>query len=186
MRAASPDRGSQGGLKRSSQRDPFSADRSNRSRTLRRFPIKGLRGRELREPLLRQSRRKLWHAEVGAFGKVLPQQPVVFSFVPRCHGLCGSQKVDLHARVESSGVRAEPFQLLAPSQRPTQVLRQRDDRARDGVAHPISTMSSEGRSVLHAERRPWPGNARQGSNRVNRVVPLHTNVARSPNCQDPG
>lgn len=30
--------------------------------------------------------------EVGAFREVLPQQPVVFSFVPRCQGLCGSAK----------------------------------------------------------------------------------------------
>lgn len=32
------------------------------------------------------------NAEIGAFWKVLRSNPLVFSLVPRCHGLCGSQK----------------------------------------------------------------------------------------------
>jgi hypothetical protein len=32
------------------------------------------------------------HGQVGAFGQILAQQPVVFSFDPRCQGLCGGQK----------------------------------------------------------------------------------------------
>ena len=30
--------------------------------------------------------------QVGALGEVLAQQALVFSFVPRCQGLCGSAK----------------------------------------------------------------------------------------------
>ena len=31
-------------------------------------------------------------AEIGSLGKYCRSSPLVFSFVPRCHGLCGSQK----------------------------------------------------------------------------------------------
>jgi len=33
--------------------------------------------------------------EVRALGDVVPEQPIVFSLVPRCHGECGSQKYTL-------------------------------------------------------------------------------------------
>ena len=42
-------------------------------------------------------------AQVVPFGKHCRSSPLVFSFVPRCHGLCGSQKqtatlVSIHSR----------------------------------------------------------------------------------------
>ena len=81
-------------------------------------------------------------------GKYCRSSPLVFSLVPRCHGLCA--EVDLHARVDLQACVLSHLSSLIPSQRPTQLLRQGDDRARDGVAHRIGTMSSEGGSVLHA------------------------------------
>jgi hypothetical protein len=32
------------------------------------------------------------HRKISSLRKVLSQQTLVFSFDPRCHGLCGSQK----------------------------------------------------------------------------------------------
>src|SRR5215470_17985067 len=43
---------------------------------------------------------------------------------------------------------------LIPSQRPTQLLRQSDDRTRNGVAHRLCTVSGECGAVLHASFAP--------------------------------
>ena len=43
-------------------------------------------GGDLEQPLGRV------HGQVGALGEVLAQEPLVFSLLPRCQGLCGSQK----------------------------------------------------------------------------------------------
>jgi len=59
-------------------------------------------------------------------------------------------EVDLHTRVDLHACVLSHLCSLVPSQRPTQLLRQGDDRARDGVAHRVGTMSGEGGSVLHA------------------------------------
>jgi hypothetical protein len=66
--------------------------------------------------------------EVSAFRKVLAQQPLVFSFVPRCHGLrwaVGIAEVDLESGIDAQlGVLGH---LLAavPGQRPAELIGQR-------------------------------------------------------------
>jgi hypothetical protein len=64
-------------------------------------------------------------------------------------------------RRRSSGVRAEPFSSLIPSQRPTQLLRQGDHRSRNGVAHGLGTMPGECGSVFHASLVAMVRHARQ-------------------------
>jgi putative transposase len=87
------DRGSQGGFKRSSQRDFFSADRSRASSASAGvFQPSALRGRELRATATAAICSALCVLRSVPLGKYWRSSPLVFSLVPRCHGLCGSQK----------------------------------------------------------------------------------------------
>ena len=113
-------------------------------------------------------------------GKYCRSSPLVISFVPRCHGLCGCRS-RLGRPRRSLGVRAEPSQLLDPKSATTQVLRQGDDRVRDGVAHRVGTMSSEG-GCSSRERRGHDRHAgqmqQQSRNRIHALYqcPDHRNV----------
>jgi hypothetical protein len=70
-------------------------------------------------------------------------------------------EVDLHTRVNLQTCVLSRLSSLIPSQRPTQLLRQGDDRVRDGVAHCLGTMSAECRSVLHTNLVAMFRHARQ-------------------------
>jgi hypothetical protein len=50
---------------------------------------------------------------------------------------------------------------LIPSQRPAQLLGQRDDRARDGVTYRLGAMTGECGPVLHASLVAMARHARQ-------------------------
>ena len=50
-------------------------------------------------------------------GKYWRRRPLVFSLVPRCHGLCGSQKVDGQAGVDAELSVLCHFGALVPGQR---------------------------------------------------------------------
>src|SRR5271170_1487049 len=100
-------------------------------------------------------------AEIGAFGEVLAQQPVGVLVGAALPWAVRIAEVDLHTRVDLDACVLSHLCSLVPSQRPTQLLRQGDDRARDGVAHRVGTMSGEGGSVLHASVTAMARHARQ-------------------------
>ncbi len=54
------------------------------------------RGRSLSRAATASSRLGVTERRSVPFGKYWRKRPLVFSFVPRCQGLCGSQKYDLH------------------------------------------------------------------------------------------
>src|SRR6476469_5381472 len=66
------------------------------------------------------------------FGKYLRSSPLVFSLVPRCHGLCGSQKKNSGIDLEASVLRH--LGPLVPGERPAQLFGQGDDGTRDRIA----------------------------------------------------
>src|SRR5215211_5602344 len=87
-------------------------------------------------------------AEVGAFREVLPQQPVgvlVRAALPRAVGIA---EVDVDACVDLQARVLGHLGALIPGQRPSKLLRQGDDRARNGVANRRGAMSGERGSVL--------------------------------------
>ena len=51
-----------------------------------------LRGRSLRLAAIRARSPASWTARSVPFGRYWRRRPLVFSFEPRCQGLCGSQK----------------------------------------------------------------------------------------------
>ncbi|ESY91649.1 hypothetical protein X738_28705 [Mesorhizobium sp. LNHC209A00] len=87
------------------------------------------------------------------FGEVLTQQPLVFSLMPRCHGLCGSQKY-LDTRVDLETIVLSQFRLPHPTAANNAVLRMmvRVIASRTG----LSSMSREHRPVLCEELRSAP------------------------------
>ncbi len=87
------DRGSQGGFKRSSQHGRLLADRSHwSSASAGVFQSSVFRGLALRAAATAAISSALWMLRSVPFGKYCRSSPLVFSLVPRCHGLCGSQK----------------------------------------------------------------------------------------------
>src|SRR5215472_5682536 len=90
------------------------------------------------------------HAEIGAFWKILAQQSVGVLVGAALTGAVRIAEIDLDASVDFQACVLSHLSSLIPSQRPTQLLRQGDDRSRNGVAHRLGTMAGECGSVLHA------------------------------------
>ena len=86
------DQGSQPRFNRSSQRPcgPLAGARQNASAGV--FQPRVLRGLVLSASATASRASVLWALRSVPFGKYCRSSPLVFSFVPRCHGLCGSQK----------------------------------------------------------------------------------------------
>jgi hypothetical protein len=83
------------------------------------------------------------------FGKHCRSRPLVFSLVPRCHGLCGSQKyTGRPVRIRSWACWAH-LGALVPAQRSAQLLGQRCDRAGDRVTDRLGAVAGERGTVLH-------------------------------------
>jgi hypothetical protein len=74
----------------------------------------------------------------------------VFSLVPRLPRAVRIAEIDLDVSVDLQACVLSHLSSLIPSQRPTQLLRQGDNRSRNGVAHRLGTMSGECGSVLNA------------------------------------
>ena len=74
---------------------------------------------------------------------------------------CEDRKIDLDATSTFRRALLSHLSSLIPSQRPTQLLRQGDNRSRNGVAHRLGTMSGECGSVLHASLVAMFRHARQ-------------------------
>ena len=87
-------------------------------------------------------------------------------------------EVDLHARIDLQACVLSQLSSLIPSQRSTQLLRQGDDRACDGVAHRFSTMSGECGSVLHASFVAMAYHARQVQQQGEACRALHQGADR--------
>ena len=90
------------------------------------------------------------HAEISAFWKILAQQSVgvlVGAALPRAVRIA---EIDLDASVDLQACVLSHLSSLIPSQRPTQLLRQGNNRSRNGVAHRLGTMSGECGSVFNA------------------------------------
>ena len=87
------DHGSQGGFKGWSQHWLVrrSVDSSSRA-SAGVFQPRVLRGRVLSARATASRSSREWRARSVPFGKYWRSRPLVFSLVPRCHGLCGSQK----------------------------------------------------------------------------------------------
>src|SRR6476620_4486080 len=134
------------------------------------FPCKRLSGTGVEGGCHGCNRLGAVHAEVGAFGKVLAQQPIGILGGGPLPWAVRIAEVDLYAGVKLEACMLGHFSALIPSQRPTQFLRQGDDRARNGVAHRLGTISGEWGPFFTRASWPWPVIRGRCSSRVKRVV----------------
>ena len=74
----------------------------------------------------------------------------MFSFVPRCQGLCGIAEVDGQPGVDAQLRVLGHFCALVPRERSAQLLGQRHDRFGNGVANCFCTVTGKRGSVLDA------------------------------------
>jgi hypothetical protein len=81
-------------------------------------------------------------------GKYWRSSPLVFSLVPRCQGLCGSQQVDRQAGIDAQLGVLGHLGALVPGQRPAQLLGQCLDRVGDGVPDGLGAVPGQRRAVL--------------------------------------
>src|SRR5665213_3187133 len=88
--------------------------------------------------------------KIGSSREVLAQQSIGVLIGTALPWALRIAEEDLYTRVDLQARVLSHFCSLIPRQRSTQLLGQGNDCARDGVAHRIGTMSSEGGSVLHA------------------------------------
>jgi len=87
------DRGAALRFKGSSQRCPCQAERRSSSRASAGvLQLRVLRGLVLSACATASRSPREWRERSVPFGKYWRRSPLVFSFVPRCQGLCGSQK----------------------------------------------------------------------------------------------
>ena len=86
------DQGTQGGFKRSSRRNDLAHRRYWSKASAGVFHPKAFRGLELRVIATAAMSSALCALRSIPFGKYWRSRPLVFSLVPRCHGLRGSQK----------------------------------------------------------------------------------------------
>src|SRR5216683_6686778 len=89
---AEGERGVLGGLKRSSQHNVLAHRRYWSKASAGVFHPRAFRGLELRVIATAAMSSALCALRSVPFGKYWRSRPLVFSLVPRCHGLCGSQK----------------------------------------------------------------------------------------------
>src|SRR6516165_9733543 len=89
------------------------------------------------------------HAEIGAFWKILAQQPVGVLVGAALPWAVRIAEINLHASIDLQAGVLSHLGALIPSQRSTQLLRQGDDRACNGVAYRLGAVSGECGSVLH-------------------------------------
>src|SRR4051812_10667652 len=101
------------------------------------------------------------HAEIDAFWKILAQQSVGILVGATLPWAVRITEIDLDTSVDPQACVLSHLSSLIPSQRPAQLLRQGDDRARNGVAHRLGTVSGECGSVLHASLVAMVSHARQ-------------------------
>src|SRR5215468_224831 len=104
-------------------------------RLCRRFPSKRLSG-----PCVEGGRYGCnvvgaMHAKIGAFWKILAQQPVSVLVGAALPWAVRIAEIDLDASVDLQACVLSHLSSLIPSQRLTQLLRQGDHRSRNGVAH---------------------------------------------------
>src|SRR6478735_9213086 len=145
------------------------------------FPCKRLSGTGVEGGCHGCNRLGAVHAEVGAFGKVLAQQPIGILVGAALPWAVRIAEVDLYAGVKLEACMLGHFSALIPSQRPTQCLRQGDDRARNGLAHRLGTMSGEWGSVLHANLMAMAGHTWQMQQQGEAGCALH----QGANCGTP-
>src|SRR5205807_9138475 len=84
------------------------------------------------------------------FGKVLAQQSVSVLVGAALPGAVRITEIDPHARIDLKARVLGHLSSLIPSQRPAQLLRQGDDRARNGITYGLGAMTGEWGPVLHA------------------------------------
>src|SRR6201997_5892504 len=108
------------------------------------------------------------HAEIGAFWKRLAQQSVGVLVGAALPWAVRIAEIDLDASIDLQACVLSHLSSLIPSQRPTQLLRQGDDRSRNGVAHRLGTMPGACGSVLHESlvalvRHAWQVQQQKGA-----------------------
>ena len=75
--------------------------------------------------------------------------PFVFSFVPRCQGLCGSQKYTASPEAIFMLGMSRHLGALVPGERPAELVGQARHRLDDRIADRFGTVAGERRTVLH-------------------------------------
>ena len=85
----------------------------------------------------------------------------MFSLVPRCQGLCGSQKYTFNPVSMVMPGMLTHLRALIPSERAAKLLRQRLHCLRDRIADCLGAVSRHWRSVLFAVLVAMPWQARQ-------------------------
>ena len=84
-------------------------------------------------------------------GKYWRSKPLVFSFVPRCHGLRGSQKNTCSPSVDTQLSVLGHLRALVPGQGPTKLIRERSDRRCDRIPYGFGAMPRKSQTVLDPE-----------------------------------
>src|SRR6202041_3735438 len=125
------------------------------------------------------------HAEIGPFGEVLAEQSVSVLVGAALPWAVRIAEIDSHARLDLEARVLGHLSSLIPSQRPAQLLGQRDDRARDGVTYRLGAMTGEGGPVLHASLVAMARHARQVQQQREARRALHQGAdRRTPKTQD--
>jgi len=120
------------------------------------------------------------HAQIRAFREVRAQQPVgifVGATLPRAVRVA---EIDLHAGVDLQACVLGHLSPLIPRQRPAELLRQGEDRARDGVTHGLGPVSGKRGSVLHASLMAMARHARQVQQQDEARCALHQGADHRP------
>src|SRR5438477_10661464 len=94
-------------------------------------------------------------------------------------------EIDPHARIDLEARVLGHLSSLIPSQRPAQLLRQGDDRARNGITYGLGAMTGEWGPVLHASLVAMARHAWQVQQKSEARRALHQGTdRRTPKTQD--
>ena len=108
-----------------------------------------LRGRLLSAAATAARSSASWRARSVPLGKYWRSSPLVFSLLPRCHGLLRVAEVDRQPGLNAQLGVLGHLGALVPGQRAAQLLRQRDDRRGDRVADRLGAVPGQRRAVVH-------------------------------------
>jgi len=112
-------------------------------------PAKGFASLVLRASATASRASVLWALRSVPFGKYCRNSPLYFRSCRAARAVRVAE-IDVQARVDLQPCMLRHLRPLIPGQRPSELLRQAGDRARDAVADCLSAMPGQRRPVLHA------------------------------------